>query len=125
MFSFIACIFKINYIICIYDRLERSTDQVIKPINLEALSKWVGNIPQDVVDDMENIAPMLAKLGYDPKANPPNYGEPDSFVVQNMNELEQNRDDWMERERMIKESRAKLQEKLAAAKRAAAAHKSN
>lgn len=125
MFNFIACIFKINYIICIYDRLERSTDQVIKPINLEALSKWVGNIPQDVVDDMENIAPMLAKLGYDPKANPPNYGEPDSFVVQNMNELEQNRDDWMERERMIKESRAKLQEKLAAAKRAAAAHKSN
>lgn len=44
-------------------RLERSTDQVIKPINMEALSKWVGAIPKDVVRDMATIAPMLEFLG--------------------------------------------------------------
>lgn len=46
---------------------------MIKAINLDALSKWVGNIPQDVVDEMAKIAPMLNILGYDPYANPPNY----------------------------------------------------
>lgn len=32
---------------------------------------------------MPVIAPMLAKLGYDPYANPPNYGKPDQKVVEN------------------------------------------
>lgn len=54
-------------------RVERSTDQVVKAINLEALSKWVGQIPEDVVTDMSDIAPMLGILGYDATANPPNY----------------------------------------------------
>lgn len=26
---------------------------------------------------------MLAELGYDPSANPPNYGSPDAFVADN------------------------------------------
>ncbi|VDM67094.1 unnamed protein product, partial [Strongylus vulgaris] len=54
--------------------VERSSDQVVKPINVDALSKWVGYIPEDVVKDMDEIAPMLRQLGYDPNANPPNYG---------------------------------------------------
>ncbi|KAM9622009.1 protein-tyrosine sulfotransferase 2 isoform 2-T2 [Trichechus inunguis] len=64
-------------------KIERSTDQVIKPVNLEALSKWIGHIPGDVVRDMAQIAPMLARLGYDPYANPPNYGNPDPIVINN------------------------------------------
>ncbi|XP_023369064.1 protein-tyrosine sulfotransferase 2 isoform X1 [Otolemur garnettii] len=64
-------------------KIERSTDQVIKPVNLEALSKWTGHIPGDVVRDMAQIAPMLARLGYDPYANPPNYGNPDPIVINN------------------------------------------
>lgn len=32
---------------------------------------------------MAEIAPMLKKLGYDPEANPPNYGSPDAFVADN------------------------------------------
>ncbi|KAE8624993.1 hypothetical protein XENTR_v10006124 [Xenopus tropicalis] len=64
-------------------KVERSTDQVIKPVNVEALSKWVGKIPADVLRDMPVIAPMLAKLGYDPYANPPNYGKPDQKVLDN------------------------------------------
>ncbi|XP_067866446.1 protein-tyrosine sulfotransferase 1-like isoform X2 [Heterodontus francisci] len=64
-------------------KVERSTDQVIKPVNVEALSKWVGKIPHEVVREMPVIAPMLAKLGYDPYANPPNYGKPDPEVIEN------------------------------------------
>ncbi|KAG9262944.1 protein-tyrosine sulfotransferase 2-like [Astyanax mexicanus] len=64
-------------------RTERSTDQVIKPVNLEALTRWVGHIPLDVLEDLENIAPMLSRLGYDPSANPPDYGQPDPEVVNN------------------------------------------
>lgn len=66
-----------------FSRVERSTDQVIKPVNVEALSKWVGKISPDVLRDMPVIAPMLAKLGYDPYANPPNYGKPDQKVLDN------------------------------------------
>ena len=60
--------------------MERSTDQVIKAINLDALSKWVGNFPQDVVEDMANIAPMLSVLGYDATKNPPDYEKSDLKV---------------------------------------------
>lgn len=50
---------------------------------MEALTKWLGHIPEDVVQDMAQIAPMLARLGYDPYANPPNYGSPDPLVINN------------------------------------------
>ncbi len=63
-------------------RKELSTDQVEQPINIAALSKWVGEIPEDVVRDMDRIAPMLRKLGYDPFGNPPKYGEPDKEVLE-------------------------------------------
>lgn len=56
---------------------------MIKPVNLEALTRWVGHIPADVQQDMENIAPMLRRLGYNPKANPPDYGQPDPEVINN------------------------------------------
>ncbi|XP_022061698.1 protein-tyrosine sulfotransferase 1-like isoform X1 [Acanthochromis polyacanthus] len=61
-------------------KVERSTDQVMKPVNTEALSKWVGHIPSDVISDMAEIAPMLARLGYDPHANPPDYTRPEPMV---------------------------------------------
>nr|XP_012616603.1 protein-tyrosine sulfotransferase 2-like [Microcebus murinus] len=64
-------------------KVEPSTEQVIKPVNLQALSRWAGHLPADVVRDMARIAPMLARLGYDPYANPPDYGHPDPEVVDN------------------------------------------
>lgn len=63
--------------------MELSTDQVVKPVNTDALSKWVGKIPADVVNDMANLAPMLSRLGYDPLANPPNYNKPDFLFLNN------------------------------------------
>lgn len=78
--------FSFSFIIFLC-RVERSSDQVIKPVNLEALSKWVGNIPDDVVRDMVDIAPMLSVLGYDPFANPPDYGKPDAWVEDNTSKV--------------------------------------
>lgn len=78
-------------------RVERSSDQVIKPVNLEALNKWVGNIPSDVVRDMADIAPMLSVLGYDPYANPPAYGSPDAFVADNTKQIRANVQLWENR----------------------------
>ncbi|XP_016962786.1 protein-tyrosine sulfotransferase isoform X1 [Drosophila biarmipes] len=75
-------------------KVERSSDQVIKPVNLEAMSKWVGQIPGDVVRDMADIAPMLSVLGYDPYANPPDYGKPDAWVQDNTSKLKANRMLW-------------------------------
>ncbi|XP_018420443.1 PREDICTED: protein-tyrosine sulfotransferase 2 [Nanorana parkeri] len=68
-------------------KTEKSTDQVMKPVNLEAMSKWVGKLPIDIVEDMPRIAPMLARLGYDPYANPPRYGDPDAIVVNNTHRI--------------------------------------
>jgi protein-tyrosine sulfotransferase len=67
---------------------------VIKPVNLEALTKWVGSFPDDVVNDMANIAPMLKVLGYDPKDNSPKYGSPDAIVVENTNQIKKNKKEW-------------------------------
>uniref|UniRef100_A0A674P0N3 Protein-tyrosine sulfotransferase n=1 Tax=Takifugu rubripes TaxID=31033 RepID=A0A674P0N3_TAKRU len=61
-------------------KVERSTDQVMKPVNTEALSKWVGQIPADVISEMDEIAPMLSRLGYDPQANPPDYTKPEPML---------------------------------------------
>jgi len=37
--------------------------QVIKPVNLEALSKWVGQIPEDVIQVKKLLAKMdLSKM---------------------------------------------------------------
>lgn len=63
-------------------------------MNLEALSKWVGHIPDDVLDDMGQIAPMLDFFGYDPTANPPVYGRPDGEVVKNTNDVIENESMW-------------------------------
>ncbi|CAD5214482.1 unnamed protein product [Bursaphelenchus okinawaensis] len=75
-------------------KTERSTDQIVKPVNLDALTKWVGAIPDDVVQDMASIAPMLSTLGYDPHANPPNYGKPDDIVIKKTNDVRENGQEW-------------------------------
>lgn len=72
----------------------------------------MGNIPQDVVDEMAEIAPMLQKLGYDPNANPPNYGQPDTLVLEKMDELARNRDNWRQAEQRAKETRERLRKEL-------------
>lgn len=55
--------------------MERSSDQVVRAVNRDALDKWVGALPGDVRADVAELAPMLSVLGYDPWANPPRYEE--------------------------------------------------
>ncbi len=83
-----------NHVSFCHFRTERSTDQVIKPVNLEALSKWVGAIPEDVKKDMRTVAPMLERLGYNPQGYPPNYGDADKFVMDNTIHIKNNEDLW-------------------------------
>ena len=75
-------------------KMDHSSDQVVKPVSIEDLSKWVGKMPQDVVEDMANIAPMLEKMGYDTHGNPPNYENPDAEVVKNTKEAKKDAEDW-------------------------------
>ena len=48
---------------------------------------------------MAEVAPMLSVLGYDPNANPPDYGKPDSFVQSKMQDIIKHREVWEEKER--------------------------
>ena len=47
---------------------------------MDALGKWKGKIPENVEKNLDEIAPMLRKLGYDPNAGPEQYGIPDELV---------------------------------------------
>jgi protein-tyrosine sulfotransferase len=75
-------------------KTEKSSDQVIKPINLFGLSAWFGKIPNEILDKIDEIAPMLSLLGYDTKSKTPNYGEPDEKVQNNSLNILKNQDYW-------------------------------
>ena len=51
---------------------------------------------------METIAPMLKTMGYDPNANPPNYGKPDKEVIKNTDEIKKNNEMWEKQGEMVK-----------------------
>ena len=61
----------------------------------------MGAIPEDVKRDIVSIAPMLERLGYDPHAYPPNYGEADKFVAENTQLIKRNEDYWRRRSQEI------------------------
>ena len=62
--------------------VEKSTDQVKKPLYTDSLMAWVGQIPVDVEQDIRAIAPMIATLGYDITSHNPTYGQPDAEVTE-------------------------------------------
>ena len=53
--------------------MEFSADQVMQPINANALSSWVENIPANMVDKIAELAPMLRTLGYNSDSQIANY----------------------------------------------------
>lgn len=77
-------------------RVEKSSDQVIQPIHIMALKKWVGHIPKDVEAKMADIAPMLSKLGYDPYDTNPSYGNAEDLVLNNTQQIVQHSEKWNE-----------------------------
>ena len=58
-------------ILCLLFRTEHSSDQVVKPINLEALTKWTQTFPKEIKPELDSLAPMLKKLGYDTQSDIP------------------------------------------------------
>lgn len=61
---------------------------------------------------MADIAPMLSVLGYDPYANPPNYGKADSVVADNTNNVKKNAEMWQEKARQLFKVENKVEENL-------------
>jgi hypothetical protein len=49
---------------------------------------------KDVKAEIDTLAPMLKKLGYDTQSEIPTYGTADQVVLDNMNELKQNAEFW-------------------------------
>ena len=82
-------------------KVERSSDQIIKPINVDALSSWFGFYDQDVLDDLDSIVPMLRKMGYDPEDDRPVYGIPDGEVVNNTNDIHHKKDYWEKKSKQL------------------------
>ena len=59
---------------------------------------------------MAEIAPMLSYFGYDPEANPPNYGKPDGEVVKNTNDILENESKWNRKGEWVKKLSKKERE---------------
>lgn len=91
---------------------------MIKPINVDALGKWKGKIPENVEKSLDEIAPMLRKLGYDPNRGPEQYGVPDELVRKKEEELKKNAEVYIQKEEEIKKERQKITEILNKAKQA-------
>ena len=70
---------------------------------MDALSKWVGHIPEDVVADMAEVAPMLKTMGYDPNGNPPKYGDADKEVIENTNNIKMHSEEWEKQGELVKQ----------------------
>lgn len=83
-----------------FHRVEFSSDQVIKPINLDALGSWIGHIPSDVLAEIDMLAPMLRRFGYDTYSAVPSYGTADQLVMDNMNRLRENEEFWNDKAKL-------------------------
>ena len=57
---------------------------------------------------MADIAPMLKTMGYDPNANPPNYGDADKEVIDNTNNIKKHTDDWEKQGELVKQKSKKI-----------------
>jgi protein-tyrosine sulfotransferase len=73
---------------------EKSSDQVIKPVNLEGLNAWVGNIPMEILEELDQLVPMMKKLGYDTKSNLIDYSLADEKVRNNTQNIKENKKYW-------------------------------
>ena len=58
--------------------------QVVKPLYVDSLNAWVGHLPEDVENEIDEIAPMIKILGYSTSKNP-YYGRPDWEVTEKYN----------------------------------------
>jgi hypothetical protein len=50
--------------------------------------------PKEIKSELDILAPMLKKLGYDIESDVPTYGSADALVLDNMKELQHNAEFW-------------------------------
>ncbi|CAK9291920.1 unnamed protein product [Gordionus sp. m RMFG-2023] len=82
-------------------KLERSSDQVIRPINTEALYRWMDSFPLEIFNQAKEIAPMLITLNYSTEGFP-YYGEPDTLVIKNNQRIQSHHDVYDEKIKNMK-----------------------
>ncbi|CAD5120370.1 DgyrCDS8943 [Dimorphilus gyrociliatus] len=75
-------------------KVERSSSQVIQPVNLNALYNWTKDFPKDLQKRGKLIAPMLQTLGYKPDHFPPFYGKPNDNVIVKTREIHLEANYW-------------------------------
>merc|ERR1711935_105157 len=63
--------------------LERSTDQVVKPMYKSALSSWEGIIEPEDLDKVADVAPLMKVFGYKPEIH---RGQYDQFKSDNQSD---------------------------------------
>ncbi len=54
-------------------------------------------MPADVRKELDTLAPMLKKLGYDTQSDSPSYGTAEQLVLDNMNRLKENEQFWKDK----------------------------
>lgn len=54
----------------------------------------MGHIPMDILGELDILAPMLRKLGYDTTTDTPTYGVAEQIVLDNMKQLKDNAEFW-------------------------------
>ena len=74
---------------------EKSSDQVIKPVYLDGLNSWVGKIPKGILDELDQLVPMMKKLGYDTKSKWIDYSLADEKVKNNTQNIKDNKEHWL------------------------------
>ena len=45
-------------------KMETTADQIVRPLYQEAVDKWKGNIPQEILEDNLKYGPVLRQFGY-------------------------------------------------------------
>ena len=84
--------------------MERSSDQIIQPVHTKALTEWVGTFPRNLLRQMDDVAPMLRVLGYNPFENPPKYGLADPEILNNTEQLAREEQFWqLKKEQMLRD----------------------
>ena len=81
--------------------MERSSDQIIHPVHTRALSDWVGSFPPQLLRQMDQVAPMLRELGYNPYENPPKYGLADPEILNNTRQVVRDNEYWESKKKLM------------------------
>ena len=62
----------------------------------QSLNSWIEKIPDNLMKELEKVAPSLRKLGYDSYSKISNYDEIYEKLNSNYDNFQKNRQDWID-----------------------------